>query len=847
MINRNYATMTYPAVVPVLDADDKIVDDLLVYKRGDKLKLEDFVNRVIGLKNTSGLIYPPGCRLYHSSKTATVLVIEEAPRMRTITVDLPFDGIIAKLNATGKLEEYGFQSFLEQQPDPPYELSLYFPWVVYVITLNNIGDWISIRPFLRLQPITGYSDYLLQCPLPNIGANSILCTGDKINNEDEEEEPDHIGLQGQVTDAIERFWFNRFNSDYISQYNQYRDIPFVSDFLTWMYNSHKDPMFIHEVKWIPFKLSLGELVDSLCVDQSQTEYAFQQLSSIFRRDENMPMNDDVRYKRNITETLYISDEYMLSVGEKVKINKEIYYVYAFIGIPGDEPEFIECEDENGSVHRFNVTDDLIEEIRKYLERDTKLYKIIINEIEIKRGDILKLEFPFETFKKVDEIIKFKDGNIEIKSGQDYYLMESIRFSKFDGNLTCQGNDLEEEKKYLMVELSLESNYGYIRTMKPVRYRGPSFDSGQLTAKFTSMESTHEYFIKPGEEDTTCKIINIDEIESPILLRIFNSLIYNKEYDNGSKKYYIKDQIYQTGLIARSYPNDVDEILKNIMDDDMTELFIPSADIDIQFRIGDKVVHCNWDNPLSMNIILTITGFYVEMFENKNMLYIMTKDGNDKIVRIPYIDLSNGIINIGKVRSIALEYNGWRTGDKIKASETKIQNFPKKDTNIIIGFLNDTGTKYPLMLCSNHCTQWMHEDVMSKFHHYKKGSPQWIKNKATYNKDMKYKIQSGDLLVNKWGDLYVAFYKCNYGEGPYNVTTRLRLGRVSKRDFSIIDEWACNRSSEPNGYKKYGILTPRYNRNAQDMMTPIRAIPNLHGGFTIDRRIKQGYREVLDYV
>jgi hypothetical protein len=81
--------------------------------------------------------------------------------------------------------------------------------------------------------------------------------------------------------------------------------------------------------------------------------------------------------------------------------------------------------------------------------------------------------------------------------------------------------------------------------------------------------------------------------------------------------------------------------------------------------------------------------------------------------------------------------------KIKANKIKIQNFPKKDVNMIIGFIIDNNIE-PLVLCSNGCTLF-YSDVINNFEIIDKKSKKWNKLKINPIDMNKIKLQPGDII------------------------------------------------------------------------------------------------------
>ncbi len=845
MITGNDAVLTRPAVVPVLNEDDIVVDDLLVYKRGARLKLDDFFSRSIVKRKDTGLILPKGCRMVESSSSSDdmVLVIEDEPQMRTITVDMSLVETCAKLEQTGKLEEYGFKDFLENHPEPPYQFQLYFPYMVYIITIRG-NQWSGMRPFMRLQPITGKSDYLLQCPLPNIsGSDGTLCPGDMV-----EPYAERGSVISEVNDAKDRFWFNTFNTDYIEHYTQYRGVAFVSDYLTWAYNSHKDPMFVFDVKWIPYENTLGQVVKLILSNTSNNRIddIRYRCHEAFQMNEVVSTEESDAMVRSITDSIYLPvRQNYLTVGESIVIDDEQLYVYSFLGKgDGTEPTHMECEDQEGLIKTIEITAAISYQISINMDRYEGLWDVTIDGQKLEKGDIIKLKYPFEAYKRIDSIVKFKEGNIEIKSGNDFFMLENIKFDKFDGVVSLHGVTLGGGEIYFIGGSRFNNSATILKRFQAVTFDGVDFSQGKMTLAFKKDGEIYTRIIASDRNDDV-ELVEYEKIEKPIVLRFHTRILHN--HLPAPTYGYTDRTIFQFGM-SNSGGSNIEDMIDSILLNDKTELFIPSYDFDIHYCIDDKIIYVDWTNPKSMHTILRIKEFDCDY--DSDFLYIIAENGRGEEITIPYIDLDSRDIDIGCVRSVVLEYGDWKTGDKIKAAIPGIQEFPKCDTNIIIGFLNDTNTKYPLVLLSNLCTQWMDDSFMENFHHLKKGTKAWNKHKPTYRDPSKIRLQSGDFLKdddthrNRYGDrLYLVAKEADrYNDRNRLFTFNKRLARYETEYINDSLE-----SYVPDRFHRHGIITPRYSRKIQNLMPGKVGWPNLYGGYNFDNDSILGFKERWDYV
>jgi len=147
---------------------------------------------------------------------------------------------------------------------------------------------------------------------------------------------------------------------------------------------------------------------------------------------------------------------------------------------------------------------------------------------------------------------------------------------------------------------------------------------------------------------------------------------------------------------------------------------------------------------------TITGFKSELQEktNSSIISFVLSDKMGNLEVVPFIT-ENGKIAAGRVRKIVAEMNGIKSGTKIVAKETSIYCFPKKDANIIVGFLSDTAANEPLVLCSNGLTLWLSD--LEKFDLIPFTSRKWkTLEHAPIVDQYSIKLQPGDVVKGNAG-------------------------------------------------------------------------------------------------
>ena len=230
----------------------------------------------------------------------------------------------------------------------------------------------------------------------------------------------------------------------------------------------------------------------------------------------------------------------------------------------------------------------------------------------------------------------------------------------------------------------------------------------------------------------------------------------------------------------------------------------------------------------MFVARTITNFIRRIDGDDFNLDIELTDKDGQIGHIPFIgyrgthQYSRYMVNIGAIRKIEPMYNNIVAGTKIKSKTPNISFFPKKDINIIIGFLTDTGCE-PLALCSNGCTLWAN-DLEPNFELIQKTSKLWKQREHVpmIGQD-KLTYQNGDIISAPNG--FPGYILCH--ERSYKT-----LRKVSSMDlhsnYPYPDQ--ANQTRMKANDTRHGFITPRYTSPQINNFNRTAAYPNFHGGY-----------------
>jgi len=799
--------------------------------RNRTIKTSDFfANLKEGFTNQNEIL-PTGCKHFQTFNGGyKILVIEEPPRVRTLKADIGMEATIEKLRLTGKLEEYGYENYLAENNGNPYSFQLSFPYVVFIIMLNRSNELVTIKPFFRLQPITSLADYLFIAPLYNVPTSQDICLGGVEN----------FGTIFETTEnIIETFWLNRYNADYTDNIKVYQksEAYEVHDYLSWMYFTKFNPMFIYNVKWIKYDFNIGKILNSLKMNydnytNSNVSYNLLHKSALNGNSETL--NPETNAKNACFSTIINKEQ--LSVGDEIIFDNKSYYLYSIVTKDnGHSFDSVELEDHDGTL--INVPFAEFEQDLNESYKPNFLEEAEVNGNIIKPDSIISCKIgDYTVYKKIKSIRKALDGKIEVMVGTDHYLIENIDFDIIDtSNVKLNGEPLDKDKTYLMLKVyeSYSPVYGLIK----VKFHDMIINtSGSFIIKFKDLERENFINLNINEYEkgeSNYNFVEEDEVKDFDVIYQFDKLLTNENVSENQKFRVIpgKGILMTSNYGMRDYSpnNNVEDIVEKILIEDGTRLHIPGSMIDIDFKVGDPIVYANWSNPDDMLKISSIEKF--EYDKEEETLYICANTLNkEEQFRIPYVDFKNYRVRVGVIRKVVSKYGDWNSGDKIKANSTGITNFPKKDVNTIIAFIADGATKYPLALCSNLCTLWMNEDTISKFNVFPRNSIKWKKLEHTPYDVIKIKWQHGDNFITNSvtrRNTYLNFLSKRSG-------TKYSFEYNYSMNHGVLD-WGTNitKNSLDNYYIRHGIIMPRIPITNYGAASTKRGFPNLLGGFIIN--------------
>lgn len=801
----------------------------------------DYLKRIgSGVGGISPMVFPPNCRYLDVTNAGSVVVIEEPPAFRTISINMSFSSEISRLEADGKLEEYGYNK--NSFPDKVKRVTLAFPYVIFILYINEFNELVTGQSFLRVARLTGLADYLLKIPLLNIGDGQYICFGSEGHGR-------QVTLNASVERAVDTFWGAEFNPDHTTNYRAYKGIAGVHSYMEWQALSQLNPMFIYNVDWIRYQLNLGQALDNMKKDYklvNKTNIGYKNLSDIFHnpedtgRDEKPSKRSRQKYRLfyNVAEGTFLDDNFCIHVGDSfyIKNGKSLCHVNSLISfLDSGDIKYIRVERDDGRLIIYKNT----KAFTKYLLTEAKKVRfeekgVLKNGVEIKENDILimKNSLGRDLYKKVSYIRKSQEGFHEGRFGDGFFILENTEAEIFDIKTPkYHGIVMEKDKQYIYITnlQSVPMHPGSVVTYDAIDVNS----MGQLAINLCHIDKrirNRPYQLRLEGDSQAEMLFHKDGIKPlPPFFRIGRKLLVLRR--SGAKLF---NSVFgsPSGIIYDSNGSidkpSTAEIKKYMLGDD--KFRVQSFDMDIEFAIGEKVIVSDWEKPFNMLTVKMIQGFKFD--ESVGDITFILADKEGKLHQERYVDGKNGVIFVGRIRKIVNKFGKLVAGTKIKAKEANIPHFPMKDTNIIIGFLTDTGGPDPLVLCSNCCTLW-YNDVIEKFHKTTMKAKKWAQMQHAPIDIAKIKFQAGDIIQGKSG----SDYKSHMGwlvfkpSGSGSSSLRILDFRYysSHPDSYLLDRYIVANS------RLDGILNPRVGPKAQSDMGHIAAWNNLHGySFTCTR-------------
>ena len=744
------------------------------------------------LKNSfsfSSEILPKNCKfITKNMRNDKFLIIEDEPKIRTISVNMDLSGIIERHKINGKFEEYGLKNFNINKR--PYLFTLSFPYIIYCIQLDNFNKYENMSVYFRLHPLTSFNDYLLIPCLSNIDSNFNVCLGEVDRKQNTKE---------TINEIISRFWNNSFNFDYFSHVKKYEDTAELTDYFTWAHNTKIDPLFIFSAKWKPINdFSISDIINDFNNDSNDDfiEGFFHYLNNSIDKDiEEFDKygNVEIVNNREYSESIITPNGKSFSVGDEIIFDGQNYYIKSFMMKYQNKNIFeVHLEDEEGNIKAVEI-----ENFNNYV--DNQIQKIEIETAEINgetysKNDLVSCSFSNDkTFRTIDKFIKLRDNTFQVKIGNEFYLpcLFGNKIKKIDlNNLEIFGLKIKIGENYEF--MNLNESAGIL-----IKCDGGAFEkiSTQRSDLILSFLDQNGKEIKIPSSGIGSNYLPINNSSISRLYRVNNYLFVNDESFPHSVSL-LKDQ----GLGIKSKNSDTlympnistflkyqMDICKNYIFQSNDQINIPSFDFDLNYKLGDELIYINWEIPAEMLKIRKLVSFE----EKQNKLYFNLIDDLNNISSFLFIDFITGKIYSEAFRKVCREIDDNKIGTKVVSSISGICGFPKKDCNEIKAFIIDEYET--LVLFSNYKTLYYSDFLELDFNKYYSSDKKYNKLKNTTDTGIRDKLLEGDLI--KINDL-------EYVIGHDKYSSKLVAYSIS------LPPVFCKQIQYNTIYSRLGLLYPR---------------------------------------
>ena len=817
---------------------DDTSEEKTTVNRKKQIPFENFIEKINSSKPIYNDILPLNCRYFKDIGDYKLFIIEEPPQMRTIFLDYDMSWDVERLKASGDLKKFGYEKWFKENKNP-YKFYLAFPYIIYMILLDAKNDFIRLKVFSRVTPLSSFGDYVCKLPLTNIDINQSVCMGSFTVNKT----PDNQTLS--ISRVITQFWKNIFNKDYIYNVQDYKNIPYVCDYLTWQYYSQKDPMFIYNVEWLPWK-------NRVMAEITQTEKDYH-----YGEEDNTLQNliNKIFYKVTVTDKIDKTTKLILYdntvdsiniegmpifVNDSFMLRDKKYFVRSFMSAQRSSVvSYIKLQDSDDNIREYKLTSLFESKLKEAIMKERFIQKTILpNGDVIKQGTIIKTKSVYggNSYNKISYMRYGLDGKVEARIKSSLISLEDMKNVEVIDieNIKINGIKLQKDKQYNL--LYNHTNY-YNESNAPIKVIRKCIISdinvnsnGEILVSLVDHDGMKRSSI--SLEELKHKLIDPRKLKSKSsICRMGTGIIFNpslKIYNDAPNDFIISNGNIHVDI--PSYDDCMEVVLK-----DKDHLFIESFDMDLSFKVGDRVVSSNWETPVEMFKVKTVTGFKT-IGDSSLTIILDDQYGNTTEHTYLYRNATNFIVNVGTLRHIEKEYNGMTSGTKIKANKAQISNFPMKDTNIIIGFLTDTGGNIPLVLCSNGATLWA-DELEENFNLISMNDKKWKTLKhAPIIDQQRFKFQTGDMSTIPYDqNIYIQNLItmqntadrliCHYLTGP-NAQFPRCSGYFTSERKSLV--------------KRIGFLTPRYSQAQLETQRFVKAYPNFHGMYSTNPYLNMKY-------
>ena len=827
-------TKNFCAKLRTLVKKDEKTNEFKIYP----LKIEDIYPLSYLLNKDEANVLPRNTRFHYKLEDKEIFVIEEEPRIRNISVIMSHRRELEALKEQQKLDLFGVPKELQEDPSKMMMLRfrLAFPYVIYYIELARYEKkFISMAVFGSLTPFESFQDNFIRLPLPNIGFDAIACLGgDNVNIEKK-------NASETIDYLIKSFWEKQFNMDLIANYDEYlnnfHNKKYIRGFFSWSYYTKINPRFVFDENWSYYAENINiSAFNSQGNLRRNNENYFDWLDHFHFVDDGE--NNDGPYQRiPAINSIKIGDIFLrkfhpIVIDEKEMFLCDVIYSNSKDGSTITKLVFHVYEnnyDDNDKEIIMDYNSETTSKIYNALTRGNRTAKVFLNGVEIEEQKIY--EILFHDGKKTAAFIAgindySKVLGIEIfefiLNNNMTYLSTAIKeIKEIDTTLTAtDGSKIEVGDVVIVISNSM--NYCGLMELIKAKYIGLTVGSGSTVLINFEIEKHNEMTFKFNSlSEETIKIFTVDNFNQrfravPIfhdcgrilVSRKENALVYMDTSEDGIS--FVFNNLDKGPFIS---------LVDSIGDcSNLTEIDIPGMFSDLEWKVGEKYIIPDWDNPDTVFDLKEVLRFEIE---NNTLICIVKNLTTLQEEKIEIIQSNNIILNCSWK---PIEYGNFKPEKIYRFKNTNVVGFTsktKKKLKAIVEVMNR-----PLGLFCDNTTLFLDEVEYSEV---KINSENFTMEKVT----VPFKV--GDMLKFKLdGKDELAFVESSYNGGKeYYVDNFTKYFRQRKTyssfyfaDYSIKD------------VKRFGIPLPQ--SKVGGSYKKIRVIPSIHGGFRSYEATGSGY-------
>lgn len=240
LLEKHFNYMTQEFIGQLIDDSDTLKAELIL-NIGDKIW--DRLQQVKENIKDTPYVLPQDCKLAYTKGNRTIVVIEQPPQIRSVTL-------------SPELVSFKDISASQGNNSSGYRFRLSFPYVLFFLIFDK-GKYSGHELYFRNKPLLSTRERVYLAPIPNIFSEngSRMCMGEGFNIN----KNDSISKQSEF--VVSTFWQSTFN-DHLGNGDSSEIDKRIKNWRTWQANTKIDPLFILKIQWSESRTTKG-VIESL--------------------------------------------------------------------------------------------------------------------------------------------------------------------------------------------------------------------------------------------------------------------------------------------------------------------------------------------------------------------------------------------------------------------------------------------------------------------------------------------------------------------------------------------------------------------------------------------------------